>query len=62
MKKYIVIAIIFLVFGCKTQKANLYNRIPNANDYRGILKDTIIDVQIKEMYEKKIKAKTHYRP
>ena len=49
MKKYIIIAIIFLVFGCKTQKP-IYITEYQTQTITEILKDTIIDVQIKEMY------------
>ena len=49
MKKYIIIAIVFLVFGCKTQKP-IYITEYQTQTITEILKDTIIDVQIKEMY------------
>ena len=51
MKKYIIIAIaiVFLVFGCKTQKP-IYITEYKTQTITEILKDTIIDVQIKEMY------------
>lgn len=49
MKKYVIIAIVFLVFGCKTQKP-IYITEYQTQTITEILKDTIIDVQIKEMY------------
>ena len=49
MKKYIIIAIVFLVFGCKTQKP-IYITEYQTQTITEILKDTIIDVQIKEMH------------
>lgn len=51
MKKYILIAIaiVFVVFGCKTQKP-IYITEYQTQTITEILKDTIIDVQIKEMY------------
>ena len=49
MKKYIIIAIVFLVFGCKTQKP-IYITEYQTQTITEILKDTIVDVQIKEMY------------
>jgi len=49
MKKYVIIAIIFLVVGCKTQKP-IYITEYQTQTITEILKDTIIDVQIKEMY------------
>ena len=49
MKKYVLIAIVFLVFGCKTQKP-IYITEYQTQTITEILKDTIIDVQIKEMY------------
>ena len=49
MKKYIIIAIVFLIFGCKTQKP-IYITEYQTKTITEILKDTIIDVQIKEMY------------
>ena len=49
MKKYIIIAVIFVVFGCKTQKP-IYITEYQTQTITEILKDTIIDVQIKEMY------------
>ena len=49
MKKYVIIAVIFLAFGCKTQKP-IYITEYQTQTITEILKDTIIDVQIKEMY------------
>lgn len=49
MKKYVIIAVIFLAFGCKTQKP-IYITEYKTQTITEILKDTIIDVQIKEMY------------
>ncbi len=49
MKKYVVIAIIFLVVGCKTQKP-IYITEYQTKTIKEVVKDTIIDIQIKEMY------------
>ena len=56
MKKYIIIAIaIVFIVGCKTQKP-IYITEYQTQTITEILKDTIIDVQTKEMYiENKIK-------
>ncbi len=49
MKKYVVIAIIFLVVGCKTQKP-IYITEYQTKTIKEVVKDTVIDIQIKEMY------------
>ena len=57
MKKYVVIAIVFLVFGCKTQKP-IYITEYQTQTITEVLRDTIIDIQIKEMFIEKISKDT----
>ena len=49
MKKNIIIAIVFLVVGCKTQKP-IYITEYQTKTIKEVVKDTVIDIQIKEMY------------
>ena len=52
MKKYIIIIIVFLAFGCKTQKPIVITEYQN-HTIKEYIRDTIIDVQIKPMYVEK---------
>ena len=49
MKKYVITAIVFLAFGCKTQKP-IYITEYQTKTIKEVVKDTVIDIQIKEMY------------
>ena len=49
MKKYIIIAIILLAFGCKTPEPIVITEY-QTKTIKEVVKDTVIDIQIKEMY------------
>ena len=51
MKKYVIIAIaiVFLAFGCKTPEPIVITEY-QTKTIKEVVKDTVIDVQIKEMY------------